>query len=102
MFNRRTLFILGAGASAEVGLPVGTKLAKSIANLLTITAGSSQNGPGERLLAQLYDKHPISHNGYHRAAQAIRSGVELTNSIDDYLDRHADNELVQRVGRQQS
>lgn len=26
-------------------------------------------------------------------------GVELTNSIDDYLDRHVENQLVQRVGR---
>jgi hypothetical protein len=101
MFKRRTLFVLGAGASAEVKLPVGTELATAIANLLNIPAGLSagQDSPGERLLAQLYDKHPLSNNGYHRAAQAISGGVELTNSIDDYLDRHADDELVQRVGK---
>jgi hypothetical protein len=99
MFKRRTLFILGAGASAEVGLPVGTKLAKAIANLLNVPTRLERDSPGERLLAQVYEKYPISNNGDHRAAQAISHGVELTNSIDDYLDRHAGNELILRVGK---
>jgi hypothetical protein len=99
MFKRKTLFILGAGASAEVGLPVGTKLAKSIASLLNVPNRLERDNPGQRLLAQLYDKYPISHDGYGRAAQSICRGVELTNSIDDYLDRHTEDELIKRVGK---
>jgi len=30
---------------------------------------------------------------------AIRNGVRLANSIDDYLDRHSANQNIQRVGR---
>jgi len=34
MFKRRTLFVVGAGASAEVKLPVGAQLAKNIGHKL--------------------------------------------------------------------
>jgi hypothetical protein len=34
MFGRKTLFILGAGASKEAGLPIGTELAYKISELL--------------------------------------------------------------------
>jgi hypothetical protein len=51
------------------------------------------------LLGQLYDRHPLPNNGYHRAAGAISEGVVLANSIDDYLERHSHDELIQRVGK---
>jgi hypothetical protein len=36
MFNRRTLFIIGAGASKEINLPTGIELATKIAQMLDI------------------------------------------------------------------
>ena len=49
MFNRQTLFIVGAGASAEVGMPVGGQLATSIAEKLDIRFdGSEPIGVGDR------------------------------------------------------
>ena len=99
MFKRKTLFIIGAGASAEVNLPVSGKLAKKIARLLTVDRDSPENPEGERLLAQLYDRYPLAHKGYHRAAQIISEGVGLANSIDDFLDRHNDDKAIQRVGK---
>jgi hypothetical protein len=36
MFRRNTLFIVGAGASAEFGLPLGTLLARQITNKMDI------------------------------------------------------------------
>jgi hypothetical protein len=36
MFKRKTLFVLGAGASAEVNLPVGAQLSKIIGRMLDI------------------------------------------------------------------
>ena len=36
MFHRKTLFILGAGASAEIGLPVGGGLASVIASKMDV------------------------------------------------------------------
>jgi hypothetical protein len=99
MFKRKTLFIIGAGASAEVDLPVGAELAKAISRMLDVHPAGVKNPTGEMLLAQLYDKHPIAHNGYHRAAMLISDGVRLANSIDDFLDRHSGNEPVQLVGK---
>jgi hypothetical protein len=97
MFKHRTLFAIGAGASAEVDIPVGTALAHNISKLLNIQ--TSLQTPGDRLLRQLYEKFPLADNGYHRAAATICNGVRLANSIDDFLDRHSANELIQRVGK---
>lgn len=99
MFKSKTLFIVGAGASAEAKLPIGGKFAKNIAQLLTVDRDSPENPDGERLLAQLYDRYPLPNNGYHRAARAISEGVVLSSSIDDFLDRHSSDEAIQRVGK---
>jgi hypothetical protein len=99
MFKRKTLFIVGAGASAELELPVGAALAKRIARLLTVGRGSSGNPEGEQLLSQLYSSYPLNNEGYHIAARTISGGVVFANSIDDFLDRHSDDELIQRVGK---
>jgi hypothetical protein len=74
MFKRRTLFILGAGSSAEAGLPVGNKPAKMIAELLAVGT-SRENAAGEALLGRLYERRPLPNRGYHQAAQRIRNGL---------------------------
>jgi hypothetical protein len=98
MFRRKTLFILGAGASQEAGLPVGTKLASYISDLLAFRPPDPGH-PGQLLLSQLHHKFPLQDNGYDRAAQLISGGVRLAKSIDDFMDRHSDKEPVQRVGK---
>jgi hypothetical protein len=44
MFKRRTLFVLGAGASAEVDFPLGSQLAKAIGNKLDIRFEGGTSG----------------------------------------------------------
>jgi hypothetical protein len=34
LFNKKTVFVLGAGASFEAGMPLGAKLAENISELL--------------------------------------------------------------------
>src|SRR5579862_2963417 len=99
MFQRKTLFVIGAGASYEVGIPVGIKLAKMISETLSITRDDSADSPGQRILASIYDKWPAGRNVYQQAAGAISRGVRLANSIDDYLDQHSTDEPIQRVGK---
>jgi len=36
MFHRRTLFVLGAGASAEAEMPIGPKLAAAIGKKMDV------------------------------------------------------------------
>jgi hypothetical protein len=102
MFRRKTLFILGAGASQEAWLPVGTALANNISSLLEMNNPAGQpdpQHPGRKLLWQLYQKFPLHGDGYDHAAKLISGGVRLAKSIDDFLDRHNDKEPVQRVGK---
>ena len=99
MFRKQTLFILGAGASAEVDLPIGDELARRISAMLDVHAGGVHNNVGETLLAELYNSHPLANRAYHRAAVAISDGVRLTRSIDDFLDRHSHDPLIQLVGK---
>src|SRR5260370_33577570 len=98
MFNRRTLFILGAGASKEVKLPLGSELVDIIYGKLNLMR--AQTHGDKRLLETLTWYAP---NGkidpYVSAAQKIADGLPLLHSIDDYLEIHQDDELIQFVGK---
>jgi hypothetical protein len=99
MFKRKTLFIVGAGASAEAGLPVGEILAAQISALLRFDPSGDPSHPGMQLLSQLYNRFPLPDDGYAKAAAHISRGVVLTKSIDDFMDRHSGDVLIQRVGK---
>src|SRR4051794_53400 len=99
MFKRKTLFVVGAGASKEADLPVGVVLAQTISKMLALGSHTVESHVGDALLQQLYDKYPLSNRGYHQAAERISEGVGFANSIDDFLDRHNDDLLIQRVGK---
>jgi hypothetical protein len=103
MFKRRTLFIVGAGASVEVGMPVGIDLAKRIVKLVDFEGAdpgpSPNSGDGDMIfLGQFHRRFGIV-DAYRQAGWAIRDGVRLTHSIDDFLDMHNGNETVQRMGK---
>ena len=96
MFKQKTLFIVGAGASFEVGIPVGVQLARNIAGLLNIELATQATSDFFR---SLYNRYPQESNTFNRAAAAVRNGVQLTNSIDDFLDRHSGEEAIERLGK---
>src|SRR5262245_5959516 len=101
MFHRQTLFVLGAGASYEAGLPVGTELAKTIQKKMDIRLGEFNNtiGSGDKdLYFHIRRSHPQEAD-CDRAARRIRDGLGGAQSIDDFLDIHRDNEQVNRYGK---
>jgi hypothetical protein len=101
MFSRRTLFVLGAGASAEVKMPVGTALAKTIGRKCDIRfeRGFEPVGDGDFVLFQQFrHSHPTEIDLYQNAAWLLRDGIQLSSSIDDFLDLHRDNGLVNHLG----
>jgi hypothetical protein len=100
MFKRKTLFVVGAGASKEVGLPDGSGLAAKIAEKLNIrfAAGEIVSGDAD-LYHQVSQKHPQDHQHYQPVARTIAGGLPLANSIDDYLDLHSDNAPLVRMGK---
>jgi len=102
MFKRRTLFVLGAGASAEVNLPVGTQLAKNIGSKLDIRFehGFTPVGSGDfELYEQFKRAFPQESRSYQTAAWLIRDGIQLSSSIDDFLDLHRNNAEVNLYGK---
>jgi hypothetical protein len=102
MFKRRTLFVLGAGASFEANLPVGLGLAKMIVKKLDVRVGDHGRNIGEgdgALLQQFKDQFPADFNGYLQAGWRIRDGLPTASSIDDFLDMHSHDELMQLAGK---
>jgi hypothetical protein len=101
MFKKKTLFVLGAGSSYEVKLPVGLGLAKTIATKLDVRIGDHGKNVGEGdkyLLGQFQNHHPQQFNDYLRAGWRIRDGLPTASSIDDFLDMHS-HELMQTIGK---
>lgn len=103
MFNRSTVFVVGAGASKEVGLPVGSGLAEKIGQALDIRLAHSYS---DRAVSG--DKELYSHlrhvffkeiEEYQKAGWRIRDGIRLSHSIDDFLDIHRDDSRLNLVGK---
>ena len=102
MFKKRTLFVVGAGASAEYNLLQGAGLAKLIGAKTRVTPDDGYNGPitGDKdILARLINVDRARINDYLAAARIISEGVELSSSIDDFLDIHSGNADVRTVGK---
>ena len=98
MFKRKTLFIIGAGASKEAGLPCGDELALKINGKLDIKIeGGSHIGNGDRSMFDAFldsEGRRRESGTYVRTAWLIRDGIHLTDSIDNFLNLHRDNEYA--------
>lgn len=102
MFKQQTVFIVGAGASAEYDLPVGAQLATTISNKLNVLYddfGRTLKNGDKDLWNQINQVHQNEEQQYQAAAWLIRDGVLLSNSIDDFLDVHRDNSRAILVGK---
>lgn len=106
----RTVFVVGAGASKEVDLPIGRELTTAIARALSfrVERGQLQEGGDESILAvlrRLADReqaadrrdHPL--NSYLRAAWRIRDAMPQAQSIDNFIDSHQDEQYVTLCGK---
>lgn len=102
MFKRQTLFVLGAGASAEANLPLGTGLAQVIGKKMDIRFErfNEQVGQGDMdLYMQVTQNMQRELKEFQNAAWLIRDGIGLAQSIDDFLDLHRSNPYVVRYGK---
>jgi hypothetical protein len=102
VFKRRTVFIVGAGASAEFGLPVGGGLAQKIARMMDIRFeyGTKPIGEGDmQLYTQLTNGMRDHVREFQQAALLIRDGIQLARSIDDFLDMHRSSQFVVTYGK---
>jgi hypothetical protein len=102
MFKRLTVFVVGAGASAEVQFPVGTELARTIGRKMDIRfeRGYEPVGSGDfELYSHIRDSHRQEGNKFQHAAWRIRDGIAFAQSIDDFLDQHRTDKYVNLYGK---
>ncbi|SUB02551.1 Uncharacterised protein [Pannonibacter phragmitetus] len=93
MFEQKTVFVIGAGASREVGMPLGEELKGKISEFLRWDRSYSG---GFREMCERYVSQP---NQYRDAALSITRGLPHAISIDNFLHTHAENEEIKTVGK---
>jgi hypothetical protein len=104
MRNPRTLFIIGAGASHEAGLPLGAELIEIVASKLNfrIEHGSLREDSGARDILDVFQQLTQTRDGMQAlidAASRVRDGVIFSKSIDSFIDVHRDNKNIQLCGK---
>lgn len=106
MFRRRTTFVVGAGASCELGLPSGDQLKGDIRDVLAITNEHAFRFTDEVLTDGLRQMFPTLHTDDQakiqklaEAADRIRRGLPMAQSIDNYLHTHQSDDTVKQVGK---
>jgi hypothetical protein len=106
MLRKKTVFVIGAGASSEFNLPVGVELAKKISEKLNVkfsnpfddSRGYHQSGDHD-LFDSVRRAFPEQGNHYHQAGLRIRDAVILASSIDDFLHVHRHDQRVVNFGK---
>lgn len=107
MFRAKTVFVLGAGASAEVGLPVGEKLKEKITEKINIKFrfGAEQESGDYRVTRALRELAHQSNGGngdinpYLQAACRLCEALPLAISIDNLMDAHKNDEMAKVCGK---
>ena len=105
MIKQKIVFVVGAGASKEVGVPIGRDLTSNIAVALDIQFPDGyQQSSGSYLICQALrrlvekqnsrDINPFLHAGW-----AIRDAAPLALSIDNFIDAHRQDERIKLCGK---
>ncbi|WP_300391685.1 hypothetical protein [Henriciella sp.] len=98
--ERKTVFVIGAGASAEFGLPVGSGLQNRISKLVDIRFEDGLRiCSGDHDIYQACKRQGGNPNEFLYAGWRIRDGVKLTDSIDNFLDKHHEDQKVRFIGK---
>lgn len=105
--QKSLVVIFGAGASKEVGLPLGAELTKEIASTLRINEteygavrpANVRVFDAMELLSRLPGGLPGNMGPYIQAAHDIREGMSLSPSIDNFIDVHRDNPKIAECGK---
>lgn len=105
MFRRNTVFVVGAGASNELGLPIGAELSAQISEQCNIeldTWGNPASYHSEYMLGQLRhrtngDRSQI--NAFLLAMREIQQALPFKDSIDAVIDQYYDRPEIAEIGK---
>lgn len=104
MFNSNTVFVVGAGASAEAEMPLGTALTGEIAKLLSFELEFGQNlKRGDHVIYQairrLVQHHGWGENQFIGSGRSVAEAMDLALSIDTFLESHRNNREFVKLGK---
>ncbi|WP_126177143.1 hypothetical protein [Tsuneonella rigui] len=104
MFKSPTVFVVGAGASAEAGLPLGGELTSKIASLLNLSVEyGHQLSKGDAViyhgLRELVDRRDWGQNSFIGSARSVAEAMDLAQSIDTFLESHGKNREFVQLGK---
>ena len=102
--NKKTLFVVGAGASNEAKLLIGSKLTESIASALNFRFDRRDVVSGDDLIFQVIVKeaNDLSNrniNDYVQASHRIRDAMPQAISIDNFIDQHSEDKQIELCGK---
>ena len=98
MSLKKTIFVLGAGASAEANLPTGVQLKQMIAASLTFTFERGHPISGDKTMFWTLQQEPNIDECF-RAAELIRKAIPQASSIDEFIENHRGNIAIERCGK---
>ncbi len=105
MKSKKLTLIVGAGASKEFGLPVGSELKQKISSLLDIRFDYNQQKSGDYQIRNALEsavRQPDGRrdiNPHLHAAWRIRDAMPQAISIDNFIDNHQGDEKIELCGK---
>lgn len=95
----RTVFVVGARASKEARLPVGSELRALIASAVEIRYERGRQKGGSIEIGDVIQTCVPNPKECLNAAAKIRSAMPLAISIDNFLDAHNEDKSIELVGK---
>jgi hypothetical protein len=104
MFNSKTVFVVGAGASKEAGLPIGSELTTKIADLVNLEVEFDRVISGDqeiyKALVQLVRSDTSwGNNDLLSSGEQLADAMRLAQSIDTFLQSHSSNREFVLLGK---
>ena len=94
MQPKKTVIVVGAGASQEAGLPTSVELKISIARDLDIRFKLFEQNSGDRTIAAALQSRFRDINPHLHACWKIRDALPQAISIDNFIESHRRDEKV--------
>ena len=102
----KIVFVIGAGTGPDIGMPLGDKLRMEIRRVLRVTrvdyvdqfAGDEKIRDAiEELVRD--DSNDCDFGSYFSACKQIANSMPLVDSIDEYLDMHRDDKVIEIISK---
>src|SRR5437016_3785299 len=103
--GKSIVLVVGAGASKEAGLPVGSELKAKVAQALDIRYERGSRIRGDGLIEEAFHRLALGPGGkgninpYLHISRRIRDAMPQATSIDNFIDSHRDDTDIALCGK---